>query len=109
MAKYVGNSSPRNTYENPKVWIIDSRILIPVLLCTLHPRWYTLGPTIIVIALLWFFEVRRAMNVNAAMRWVRSWIAGPNRPARSPGRRMKMVDYQRIGVYWKPYKESEWH
>ena len=109
MANYVGQSSPRNTYENPKVFIIDARILFMVLVCGLFPRWYTIVPTFIVIIVLWYFEVRKGMTVNASFRYVRSWCAGPLRPARSPSRRMKMVDYQRRGNYWRQYKESDWY
>lgn len=108
MSKLVMFSSPRNTYENPKLWILDARLLLFVLACLLHFRWYTVVPTIIVAVLLWYFEVRRSMNVSSSMRMVRSWLAGPHRPARSLSRRMLMVDYQRRGVYWRPYKERDW-
>ena len=107
MANYVGQSSPRNTYENPKVFGLDARILVLVLVCLLHFRWYTVGPTFLVGFLLWWFEIRLSMGVASSMRWIRSWMAGPHRPARSPSRRMKMVDYQRLGVYWRTYNGKD--
>lgn len=107
MANYLLRSSPRNTYENPRIFMIDARILVLFLVCIVHARWYTLGPTVLATLLLVFFEVRLNMAVPSAMRWVRSWLAGSARPNRPPNRRMKSVDYQRIGVYWGPAEKTK--
>ncbi len=110
MAKYISQSSPRNTYETPKMFgLIDARILVLILVCILHLRWYTVGPTLLVAALLWYFEVRRAMGLMSAIRMVRQWLAGPIRHARGHERRGRMVDFQRQGVYWRPYRERDWY
>jgi hypothetical protein len=110
MAKYLSQSQPRNTYENPKVLnVVDARLLILVLACILHFRWYTVGLTIIVAAILWYFEVRRALSVGSAVRFVRQWLVGNVRYAKGYERRHGQVDFQRKGVYWRPYQQHDWY
>lgn len=85
----------RDTYKPARFLMVDAMVS-PLLLGTLlWVRWYTVIPTVIIVALVWYAERRRDMGIASALRGVRSWIAGSDRPARGVIRQRAMVDYDR--------------
>ena len=76
----------RDTYRPARFFVIDGRILFLIIPMLIHVRWYTVGPTVVVAAVLFYFEKRRDMDVPSAVRMARSWLAGPIRRGHFPGR-----------------------
>lgn len=88
----------RDTYRPARFGPFNAWIA-PMILLSLFPlfwpRWLSIGATIAMAVFLYYFEKRRNMDVASAIRLIRSWVAGPERPARShPKQRMK-IDYER--------------
>ena len=86
----------RESYKPARLLIMDARVTALVLLAMLHVRWYTVGPLVLICAVLWFIEKRLEMDVPSALRAIRSWMAGAQRPARPEQKRRGRVDYDRI-------------
>jgi hypothetical protein len=87
----------RDTYRPARFFVIDGRILFLIIPMLIHVRWYTVGPTVVVAAVLFYFEKRRDMDVPSAVRMARSWLAGPIRRGQYPGKIRYPVDYGKTG------------
>jgi intracellular multiplication protein IcmT len=83
----------RNSMRPVRFFAMDARAAISFLLLLVYFRWVTfflaVGSTIIFIAL-----EKRGLTFVAALRNLRSWILGPNRPAWISLRRRRLVDYR---------------
>lgn len=79
----------RNTMQPIRLWVIDARALIPLLIFMVHWSFLTLkiaGAGIAMFAALEWFGIR----FEAALRILRGWIYGPIRPA-LPARRKRRL------------------
>jgi hypothetical protein len=92
----------RDTYKPARFFMVDARIAPALLITLVWVRWYTVIPTIILIGLVWYAEKRLDMDVASALRSVRSWFAGSDRPARSVLKQRSVVDYDRSN---RPFSE----
>jgi len=86
-------ASWRDTYKQPRFFIIDARIAYFMLPALLHVRWWTVLIVCIVASILFYFERRRGLHLAAAGRTLRWWLAGDDRPAVNPVKKRKMADY----------------
>lgn len=83
----------RNSMRPIRFFAFDARAAIPYIFLLVYARLITLTIAIIVTGIFWFFE-RRGLTVSAAMRKLRSWLCGPNRPAWIKYKHRKIVDYK---------------
>lgn len=82
----------RETMRPGRVLVFDARLMAFVLLFLLHLRVWTL--LVLLAAAVGFFAIeRRGLSFSAVLRQVRSFFAGPERPARRGGRRRPLMDY----------------
>lgn len=88
----------RDTYRPARFWVFNAW-LAPMILLSLFPlfwpRWLSIGLTVATGAFLYYFEKRRGMDVSSAVRLIRSWVAGSERPARSRPKQRMRIDYGR--------------
>jgi intracellular multiplication protein IcmT len=68
----------RNTQKTVRFFTLDARAAIPLFVCVLHFRPYTLAVSVIVVALFYIAE-RRGLTFEAAIRAFRVFIIGPKR------------------------------
>jgi hypothetical protein len=88
----------RDSYKPARFFMLDARITFAILPTLIHIRWYTLLPTAIIGATLWYVETYLEMDMPSAIRAVRSFIAGPIRPNSNLMKLRKPVDYDRIKI-----------
>ena len=69
----------RNSMRIVRFFAFDGRSAIPVPILLFHARWSTLTLMILTLLLFRFLE-QKGLTVPAAMRNLRSWIVGKNRP-----------------------------
>jgi len=86
----------RDTFRPARFFMIDARVLFIILPTILHFRWYTIMATVLVAGVLYFFEKRQEMQVPGALRMLRWWFIGHDRPARPRLKRRWMIDYAHI-------------
>jgi intracellular multiplication protein IcmT len=70
----------RDTMRPCRFLMFPAWAAAPLLIFFLHWRWWTLIAAIASAILFWVLE-RFGLSVPAAMRFARSWVAGPYRPA----------------------------
>jgi len=92
MAEGGGGTGWRDSYRPARLFVIDARIVLLILPTVVHLRWYTILPTLAVAAVLYYFEKRREMLVPGAVRMVRWWMAGDDRPPGPPHKRRGTLD-----------------
>ena len=92
----------RECSKPARFFMVDARIAPALLITLVWVRWYTVIPTILLVLLVWYAEKRLDMDVASALRAVRSWFAGPDRPARSVLKQRSVVDYDRSN---RPFSE----
>ncbi len=66
----------------------------------LHARTYTVAIDVLAIGIAWYVE-RLGMGVENAVRALRSWLAGPYRPAQPVHKIREMIDYQYERLPWQ--------
>ena len=69
----------RNTQKPARFFAVDARAFAAVFLFLVHARLWTLALAIVVMIVFWFFE-RRGLTFEAALRAMRAWVLGVNRP-----------------------------
>lgn len=83
----------RDTMRSPRIFIFEAKtVVLPMILCLLHIRLWTIALCVIVIVGLRLAEAR-GMNTIAALRAIRSAIAGRIRPAVPISSRKRMIDH----------------
>lgn len=97
----------RNTYKTPKFFFVDARISFFVLLALLHVALWTFLIVSAVAAFLYYFEKRRGMGLASAIRMIRSYISGPQRPAGRFGNNRFLIDYGRLMQPREAYEKTE--
>lgn len=88
----IGDWHWRNSMRPVRFFVLDARAAIAFMLFLMHMRLWTLGVAIIVMVLFWLLE-RKGLTFDAAMRSLRCWFIGNNRPALLWMRRSRMIDY----------------
>lgn len=83
----------RDTMRTPRIFIFEAKtVVLPLMLSLLHIRLWTLILCIAVIVALRLAEAR-GMSTVAAVKAVRSAIAGSIRPATPISSRRRMIDH----------------
>ena len=89
------NTAWRDTYRYPKFFMIDARIFFLILPSLLYIRPITMIIMGTCVAIMFYFERWRDMDVYSSLRMVRAWFAGSRRPGIRYLKRRQRVDYQR--------------
>lgn len=82
----------RNSMRPVRFFNFDARAAIPFALLLVHARLHTLILTIIVTIFFYILE-RRGLTFPSALRAMRVWFIGQDRPGWVSMRRRRMVDY----------------
>ena len=82
----------RNTQKQARFVSLDARAFMAILLFLVHARLWTFVLAIVVMIIFWLFE-RRGLTFEAALRALRVWILGRNRPATLRGRLRHWIDF----------------
>ena len=69
----------RNSMRPARFFHLDARAAIPVFILLFHARLVTLIVTLIIVMTFWTLE-KRGLTFWAALRNLRQWIIGKNRP-----------------------------
>ncbi|MBI1327285.1 MAG: type IV secretion protein IcmT [Alphaproteobacteria bacterium] len=69
----------RNSMRPIKFFGLDAKAAIPFLVLIVYFRPITLGIAFLVTMIFWTLE-KRGLTVEAAMRKLRSWLVGEDRP-----------------------------
>lgn len=75
------NSPWRDSALPIRFFMLEAYAAIPVLLVIIWFSWVTLLLAIITGGIFWFME-RRGLGTRNALRALRAWLHGPDRPAR---------------------------
>ena len=81
----------RNTMKPVRFFMLDGRIVFFVVLVLLHARPWTIYLLFGVGVIFWILE-RRGLSFAAALRALRLWFIGINRPAWIYSRRRTFLD-----------------
>ena len=84
----------RDTYKPARFFMLDARAGVPIILCALHIRPWTIGIALLVVILFWVLE-RRGLSFQSAFRAFRAELAGNHRPALGTTKIRGHVDYSR--------------
>ncbi len=82
----------RNTMRPVRFFGFDARAAIPFAVLLFYARISTIILTIVITMIFWFLE-QRGFTFPAAMRALRAWLCGQNRPAWIRHRHRKMRDF----------------
>jgi len=82
----------RETMQIPRVGIFDFRIIPMVFILFLHLRVWTILLVIVSAMFFYIIEYYR-LPFPSALRFFRSWLAGPFRPGRPMGRLRMPINY----------------
>lgn len=81
----------RDTMRPARFFMFDARSALLVVMLLIHPRLYTFVFFIIVMGFFYMLE-RVGLTFEAALRRIRSWLAGNERPAVIWTARRRMID-----------------
>jgi len=82
----------RNSQKPPRFFTLDARVIFFIFFFLVHARLWTFSLVVLAMLLFWFFE-RRGYTFEAAIRALRSWILGRNRPANMTTFRRAWTDF----------------
>lgn len=82
----------RNTMRPVRFFNFDARAAIPFLLLIPYFRFITVGFAVFVTLIFWMLE-RNGLTFASALRRLRRWVLGENRPALLTMRRRKFQDF----------------
>ena len=82
----------RNSMQTVRFFAFDARSALPISLLLVYARWSTLCLMIITLVVFRYLE-RKGLTVPAAVRNLRSWIVGADRPGLLGVKRRKFSDY----------------
>src|SRR5690242_2153108 len=82
----------RNTMRPVRFFNLDARAALPFCLLLVYARPQTLVLTIVVTAVFWFLE-RKGLTFPAALRSLRVWLIGRDRPAWVAMRHRRLRDF----------------
>ncbi|MGH0003677.1 IcmT/TraK family protein [Pseudovibrio ascidiaceicola] len=84
-----------NTYKPVKFFNVDVRFGIIFVVSLLHLRLYTVGFVVLAYIVGVLIE-NRGLGFAGALRAVRSYLAGPQRPPKLVNKKRSKIDYQRV-------------
>ena len=82
----------RNTMRPVRFFNLDARAALPFCVLLVYARPITLILTLVITAIFYFLE-RRGLTFPAALRSMRVWLIGRNRPGWGVLRRRRFLDY----------------
>ncbi len=82
----------RNTQKPARFFMFDARVFIAIFVFLIHARAWTFALVVLAMLFFWIME-RRGLTFEAAMRALRVWILGRNRPATLGGKRRYWIDF----------------
>lgn len=82
----------RYSWLDGRFIIFDARLAILIVLCVFFPHKAVYILTVVTAAVFWFID-KRGLSTPQALRFVRSWLAGPNRYACPTLKRRRLIDY----------------
>ncbi|MEJ0061703.1 MAG: IcmT/TraK family protein [Alphaproteobacteria bacterium] len=82
----------RNSQKIARFFIFDARLFFVVLACLMYIQLWTLTLTVITILIFWAVE-QRGLSFESALRALRCWVLGQERPATIRLLRRRMTDY----------------
>jgi len=91
MADTYGDWHWRNTMKPARFFQFDARASFFIILVLVHARLWTFGLMLAVLGIFYLLE-RRGLTFSAALRSLRLWIIGNNRPAWVYTKRRKLKD-----------------
>jgi intracellular multiplication protein IcmT len=83
----------RNSMRPVRFFAFDGRAAIPVPILLIHARWSTLALMIITLLIFRFLE-HKGLTFPAALRNLRAWIVGRNRPGMISVEHRKFRDFE---------------
>ena len=78
MERFTRDTHWRDSARHPRFFMIDARAAFPLLLFLMHIRLWTFLVAMIVIIFFAMLE-RFGFTLTVFFRWLRSFIAGPNK------------------------------
>ncbi len=81
----------RNTMKPARFFQFDARVSFFIILVLVHARLWTLGLMTVVMVIFYMLE-RQGLTFSSALRALRVWIIGKNRPAWPYFKRRKFLD-----------------
>jgi intracellular multiplication protein IcmT len=82
----------RNSQRIPRFFVFDARIFFVLFIFMVHVAYWTLALALISIFVFWTFE-RFGLTFESALRAMRAWILGQDRPACIRLKRRHWVDF----------------
>lgn len=82
----------RNTQLPIRFFALDARAAAVILLCILHLRLWTFFLSLVAMLVFWGLE-RRGLTFSSALRALRCWLLGRDRPAHRARVFRHWVDY----------------
>ncbi len=82
----------RNTQKTPRFFMLDARSAGVILMCMVYIKIWTLVTAVMVIAMFYVFE-RAGLSFGSAIRAVRCYILGRDRPANHRRSIRRYVDF----------------
>jgi len=82
----------RNTQRPARFFALDARAAATILLFLVHARVWTFVLAILVMIIFWFSE-RMGLTFESALRALRCYILGQNRPANHRQAMRRWIDY----------------
>lgn len=82
----------RNSMRPVRFFALDARASIPFLVLLIYARPITLATTIVTTVIFYIFE-KRGLTTPAALRAIRVWLIGANRPGLVSVKHKKLKDY----------------
>jgi intracellular multiplication protein IcmT len=83
----------RNSMRPVRFFAFDGRAAIPVPILLVHFRWSTLALMIITLLIFRFLE-HKGLTFPAALRNLRAWVVGRNRPGMISVEHRKFRDFE---------------
>lgn len=82
----------RNTQKPVRFLFLDARAFLGIILFLVHARTWVLVLVCFYIFMFWIFE-KRGLSFESAVRAIRCWLLGRNRPANSRLAIRRMIDF----------------
>ncbi len=82
----------RNNMRPVRFFMLDARASLPFIVLLVYARLWTLVLTILITIVFWLLE-KRGLTTPAAMRSLRVWLIGYDRPGYPGALRKKLRDY----------------
>ena len=82
----------RNTQKPARFFAFDARAFAAIFLFLVHATFWTLTLALAVMIVFWLFE-RRGLTFEAALRGMRAWFLGRNRPGILKRKNRQWVDF----------------